>query len=171
MRRILVQSVLLVAWSVATALGWNALSPWGVPLTRGGVFDIAAEKGGWRRISILDARDVYDQELTIFIDARPKDEYQRGTIQGSLFLPADEFDRYYYEEDFESKILMRGGGPGPMNADHIVFCSGGTCTDSVVVAEQLTELGYERVWVMEDGYDAWLNQDDPVEVPSEEEAF
>lgn len=158
--------MLLLVWSALTALGWNLLSPWGIPLTRGGIFDIAAEQGGWLRISLLDAKDFFEQGA-IFIDARPMEEQKTGTIRGALSLPADELETVYPE--FEMKVLGMGGGPGPMNMDHVVFCTGGTCTDSVVVADWLTEIGYERVWVMEEGYDTWLAQSLPVEVPLEEE--
>lgn len=156
MKKVLFQSIALSVWSALTAVGWNHFSPWRIPLRQGGAFDIAAARGEWRRISTLEAKQLYDGGATIFVDARPRGDYEQGTVQGAFSLPADAFDTWY--PNFEMQVP-------PMGVDHVIFCSGGTCTDSVQVANQLKDRGWERLWVMEDGYDAWLKAGYPVEAP------
>jgi len=156
MRALLLRAFVLFAWSALTAFGWNRFSPWGVPVTRGGAFDLAAARGGWHPISLLEAKELFDGNATVFVDARPRSEYAAGTIQGSFSLPSDDFEAAYPE--IEMMVP-------PVGVDHVIFCSGGTCTDSVFVADQLKERGYERLWVLRDGYDAWARQSYPTEVP------
>jgi rhodanese-related sulfurtransferase len=164
MKRLVLQSVLLLCWSALTAVGWNLVSPWGIPLTRGGVFDIEAAEGGWRKISILDAWDLY-QNGAIFIDARPIWEFKEGTIEQAYPLPVDDFEAYYPRFEMLYPPPPMGADLPPTGLDHVTFCTGGACTDSVLVARWLTERNHQRVWVMEEGYETWLEQGYPVGDP------
>ena len=42
------------------------------------------------------------------------------------------------------------------SAPVMIYCQGGTCTDSIAVGQKLRELGFQRLHVFEDGYPAWV---------------
>jgi len=154
-KRVILRTVLIIAWSVGTALVWNATRSQGLPLTEGGVLSILAEKEGFACIMLPEAKEKYDAGA-IFIDARPMDEQDEGTIFGAFSLPAPAFDEWYPEIEMQVP---------PIGVDHVIFCSGGTCTDSIDVAKGLRERGFEQVFVMEEGYEAWLEQGYPTGDP------
>ena len=63
-----------------------------------------------------------------FLDVREQDEYDAGTIPGSVFIP-----RGHLESQVENKIPKRDG-------ELVVYCAGGT--RSAFAAKTLEELGY-----------------------------
>jgi rhodanese-related sulfurtransferase len=144
--RVILRTIIILAWSVGTALVWNAARSEGIPLTRGGILNIIAQREGFAFIILPEAKVKYDNGA-IFIDARPREEQEaEGTIFGAFSLPAPAFDEWYPEIEMQV---------APIGMDHVIFCSGGTCTDSIDVAKRLREMGWERVFVMEEGYQDW----------------
>ena len=87
-----------------------------------------------------------------FLDVREQDEYDAGTIPGSVYIP-----RGFLESQVESKIPNH-------DTPVVVFCAGGT--RSAFAAETLEELGYSNVSSMSGGFGQWKNEDRPWITPA-----
>jgi len=88
-----------------------------------------------------------DGRSVLILDARPSVFFENGHVPGALNLARDEFAHDY-------RALT-----GVLQAAHdkpiIVYCSGGDCHDSRLVANALLSLGFGDVRVFTGGWDAW----------------
>jgi molybdopterin/thiamine biosynthesis adenylyltransferase/rhodanese-related sulfurtransferase len=82
-----------------------------------------------------------------FVDVREADEYDQGTIPGSVFIP-----RGFLESQIESKVRER-------DTPLVVFCAGGV--RSAFAAKTLLELGYTDVTSLAGGFGRWKDQGRP----------
>lgn len=89
------------------------------------------EKIQYVKISPKDAKEIMDNEESIFLDVRTKDEYDQGHIEGAVLLPVDEISSKAEEvlKDKKAKIL--------------VYCRSGN--RSATAAKALIKMGYENV--------------------------
>ena len=79
-----------------------------------------------------------------FLDVRESDEFEQGTIPGSVFIP-----RGNLELSVEGKIPDK-------DTPVIVYCAGGA--RSAFAAKSLAELGYADVVSMSGGFNQWKNE-------------
>jgi rhodanese-related sulfurtransferase len=94
------------------------------------------------------------QSGAAFIDARRRDEYLAGHVQGAFYLPSEVF--------YES-----GGSPEALNylaKDQVlvIYCGGGACDASHNTAKLLQQAGFPRTHVMKDGYPSWTSAGHPI---------
>ena len=86
----------------------------------------------------------------VWVDARPRAKFEREHIPGAVLLNEDEWVRLVgpFLDEWE---------PGK---NIVVYCDGGSCDASHAVAKRIKEeLQVESpVWVLHDGWDAWLQQ-------------
>ena len=87
-----------------------------------------------------------------FLDVREQDEYDQGTIPGSIFVP-----RGHLEAQAESRL-------GTKDEPVVVFCAGGN--RSAFAAETLQQLGYTDVVSMAGGFGRWKNEGRPWITPA-----
>jgi molybdopterin/thiamine biosynthesis adenylyltransferase/rhodanese-related sulfurtransferase len=87
-----------------------------------------------------------------FLDVREQDEYDQGTIPGSVFVP-----RGHLEAQAETKL-------GAKDRPVVVFCAGGN--RSAFAAETLGQLGYNDVVSMTGGFGRWKNEGRPWITPA-----
>jgi rhodanese-related sulfurtransferase len=104
-----------------------------------------AEEASTLDISLAQARGLYDQGI-FFLDARSKEDYEKGHVANALHLPLE--------------ALEAGARPDALNvldpsAKVVVYCSGGDCHASHDVVIRLNSLGYHSCYVMKDGFPAW----------------
>src|SRR5579885_2742518 len=90
------------------------------------------------RISLSGAKNRFDRNSSIFLDARPPEEYKGGHIPGALNFYADEFDQFAPQllpllPDKNKEIIAYGHGSG--------------CELSILLARRLANLGYAHVKV------------------------
>jgi len=85
-----------------------------------------------------------DQGRATFLDVREADEFEQGTIPGSVFIP-----RGNLELSVEGKISDK-------STPVIVYCAGGA--RSAFAAKALAELGYTDVVSMSGGFNQWKNE-------------
>jgi rhodanese-related sulfurtransferase len=98
-------------------------------------------------ISLEDFREQVSEKRGLILDARPEIFYEIGHVPGAVSFPREEFDKAYLSlrsrlEPDRSQLLM-------------VYCSGGDCEDSQMVADGLSKLGYRRIYVFKGGWGAW----------------
>jgi molybdopterin/thiamine biosynthesis adenylyltransferase/rhodanese-related sulfurtransferase len=80
----------------------------------------------------------------VFLDVREQDEYEQGTIPGSVFIP-----RGHLESNVENRITDK-------STPIVVFCASGV--RSVFAADTLQELGYADVVNLVGGFQRWKNE-------------
>lgn len=90
-------------------------------------------------------------ESPVLLDVRALDEWESGHLRGAVHIP-----RGRLEAEAESRIPDK-------SREVVVYCAGGV--RSLLAAESLKELGYERVISMEGGYDDWADASLPSEQP------
>src|SRR6267378_5377950 len=97
-----------------------------------------------KQIDIDEARRMLEKPGTVLVDVREADEWRQGHIPNAVAIP-----RGFLELRVEEKI-----------PDHktpvILQCASGT--RSLLAARTLRELGYENVYNMTGGFNAWKDR-------------
>jgi rhodanese-related sulfurtransferase len=95
------------------------------------------------------------REGRLFLDARRSSVYGEGHIPGARSFPVWESDigervKALYEEGLDQ------------NAPIVLYCSGGDCEDSHMLAEKLYMVGFNALYVYKDGFPGWQKRGLPV---------
>ena len=101
-----------------------------------------------------DAQALFKQGR-LFLDARRSSVYADGHVPGARSFPVWESDvadrvKAFYEEGLDQ------------NAPIVIYCSGGDCEDSHMLAEKLYMVGFNDLLVDKDGFPAWQKRGLPV---------
>ena len=103
---------------------------------------------GENEVTLETARSWGDK--IVWVDARPRAKFEREHIPGAVLLNEDEWVRLVgpFLDEWE---------PGK---NIVVYCDGGGCDASHAVAKRIKEELQVKspVWVLHDGWDAWLQQ-------------
>lgn len=105
-------------------------------------------------ISTDDAEALHKQQR-LFLDARRSTVYADGHIAGARSFPVWESDiadrvKAFFEEGLDQ------------NAPIVIYCSGGDCEDSHMLAEKLYMVGFNALFVYKDGFPGWQKRGLPV---------
>ncbi|MCW5764798.1 MAG: rhodanese-like domain-containing protein [Phycisphaeraceae bacterium] len=97
-------------------------------------------------VTLEQARSLHQSGTASFIDARNPDEYASGSIPGAINMPPDAF--------------LGGKIPDALFAISrdlpiVVYCGGGDCDASILVALKIRELGWKTAVVFEQGITGW----------------
>lgn len=160
---ILFKTALIILIGSAMGLIYNAVSPGGIAL-----------KGNWSPKITSDSLVVpygYEEDVdppainldyammkfqsrkTIFLDARYPEDFKAGHIKGAVNLPYEE------SEEYAPQVLPKL----PKEEEIIAYCDGTECEESLLLARELRELGYEDIKVFFGGWQEWLKAGLPVE--------
>lgn len=91
-----------------------------------------------------------------FLDARRSADYRAGHIAGAWSLPV-------WESDLEARLTTFEAGSAASYGDLLVlYCGGGDCQDSHLLAGKLLALGYRHLRIYRDGFPDWVAQGRPV---------
>jgi len=90
-----------------------------------------------------------------FLDSRRSAEYELGHIAGAWSLPVWESTLEDRLTEFEAKANP------PAEAPLVLYCSGGGCEDSHLLAARLFKLGYRNLLIYRDGYPDWASKGRP----------
>jgi len=117
-----------------------AFLPWSLPRAHA-----AANTGRDLELSLSAALAWGEQPL--WIDARSSEEFESGHVPKAVLLNEDHWD------DLLGDVIQACQPPRPV----IVYCSNLGCQASKGVAARLKrELGWEQVYVLKGGWEAWL---------------
>lgn len=108
-----------------------------------------------REITSTEAWEAF-QKGAAFLDARRSADFEAGHIQGAFSLPVWESTLDERLVEFEAKANR------PPEAPLVLYCSGGSCEDSHLLASRLFQLGYRHLLIYRDGYPDWAAQGRPV---------
>jgi len=94
----------------------------------------------------------------LFLDARRSAEYELGHIKGAWSLPI-------WEDTLEGRLIEfeAKANPAPEGA-LVLYCSGGSCEDSHLLASKLFQMGYRNLLIYREGYPDWVNQGRPIAI-------
>jgi rhodanese-related sulfurtransferase len=151
------QSMAILTIAVIVGLGVNSLRHERLPLVPDWSAEVqrsSASGGDNLIISLEDAEVLYFDQGALFFDARPKEQYLKGHIEGAKNLPWEDFDRYFPQ-------AMAGI---PHDAIIIAYCDGEGCSLSRELATALLAQGYDRVRVLVNGWKIWQQFNLPTEI-------
>ena len=98
-------------------------------------------------VGLEQFRSAVDGKSTLILDARPSVFFENGHVPGALNLARDDFAKDYRR--------LTGVLQSAHDKPIIVYCSGGECHDSKLVANALLSLGFSNVSVFTGGWEAW----------------
>lgn len=147
--------------SIIIGFTYNFLSPSGIPLIKEEIklgefaeppknpdeLDYTKIKA----IKIDQAYKLFDDGIQ-FVDARDMWEFADGHVKGAINLPEIDFapDHPALKELNKNEVL-------------VIYCSSSECGLSTKLAIELLKLGYENLYVFEEGWDEWVERDYPIE--------
>jgi rhodanese-related sulfurtransferase len=113
-------------------------------------FAVHADKP-YVEIAYNDVKALHDAGV-LFLDARRTSIYEQGHIAGARPFSVWESDvddkvRKFYDERSE---------PAQQALPIVVYCSGGDCEDSHMLAQKLWGIQFNNVYVYKDGYPDWV---------------
>ncbi len=152
MRKSLVQCLVLTLVGLAAGFGFNAVSPHPLPV----VPKAGQTVKGFRMVTTEEVKFYLQEEKsTRLVDARSREEYSLGHIPGALSVP---------EDDFEASFA-KAKDPLAKARWVIVYCSGGSCATSEMVAEKLAAKGLpaDRILIAGEGFPGWMRGKNPIE--------
>lgn len=158
------KQVLIILLSAAIiSVAVNVVSPNSIPLVgsyrtlstgSGPVIPPTAGKGDPPFIDINAAQFEFSAGVALFVDAREPEEFECGTIPGSISIPFD----YLPEEDPAGYIDSALSGDAK-DRQIIVFCSGEECDLSLHLARNMQDFGYTNLSIFFGGAREWKNFD------------
>ena len=101
-----------------------------------------------------DAEALHKQQR-LFLDARRSSVYADGHIAGARSFPV-------WESDIADRVKSFFDEGLDQNAPIVIYCSGGDCEDSHMLAEKLYMVGFNNLYVYKDGFPAWQKRGLPV---------
>jgi rhodanese-related sulfurtransferase len=87
----------------------------------------------------------------LFLDARRTSVYEAGHIAGARSFSV-------WEADVDQKVnalFDERGDPADQNKPIVIYCSGGACEDSHMLAEKLWGIQFNNLYVYKDGFPDW----------------
>ncbi|MCF8108868.1 MAG: rhodanese-like domain-containing protein [Desulfohalobiaceae bacterium] len=144
----------LLTLALLLAVGSNYWRSGGIPLIGDWSTEarFADASGDSLVIPLERARQLFEEEAAVFVDARAASQYQDGHIQGALNIPWQEADSYFMDvlERLESAQAI------------ITYCDGESCDLSHELALFLKEMGFDNVQVLVNGWTVWKEAGLPV---------
>jgi len=100
---------------------------------------------GYDAVKQLHAKDA------LFLDARRTSVYEQGHIPAARPFSVWESDI----DEKVNKLFEERGDPRQQAEPIVVYCSGGDCEDSHMLAQKLWGIQYNNVYVYKDGFPDW----------------
>jgi len=156
---IIKELAMIILLTLSISLAANYFHPKGLKLTVPYApqilqTDIASESNtDPKSIDIKEAASCYGKIGYLFIDARSEADFHKCHITNAINLPEHNFDMYV--DNFMSQT-----NPGQTL---ITYCGSADCPLSVHLAEKLFFMGFDHVYHLSGGLDAWLNENLPVQ--------
>jgi rhodanese-related sulfurtransferase len=98
-------------------------------------------------VELPEFRAAVENKSALIFDARPAPFFLQGHVPGALNLARDNFAHDYRQ----LSGILKARTDQPI----IVYCAGGACHDSRLVANALITLGFTDVSVFTGGWDVW----------------
>jgi rhodanese-related sulfurtransferase len=148
------QGLSILVISLLVALAVNQFRPGNISIIGDWSLETRMENadGGLMIISLEEARKLFENQEATFIDARPKEQYHEGHINGALSLPWQGVNDYFIE-------IAEQLDP---NQPIISYCDGETCDLSHELALFLIDMGFTDSRVLVNGWSLWIKAGLPI---------
>lgn len=107
-----------------------------------------------REISVPQAKALWDRGDVTFFDARIPAEFAEGHVEGAINLTGSEMSSAQGVE--KTKFADR-------SLPVVIYCGGGLCDASHLLAQMLELAGYTQIHIMKDGFPAWQQAGHPTQ--------
>jgi rhodanese-related sulfurtransferase len=138
----------------ATATTTTAPSPSGAEVRKAPAVDLAKFQPhpdkAYVEISGEEAAALHAKGV-LFLDARRSSVYEEGHIAGSRPFSVWEAD----VDDKVNALFEERQDPADQNKPIVIYCSGGACEDSHMLAQKLWGVQFNNVYVYKDGFPDW----------------
>jgi rhodanese-related sulfurtransferase len=104
-----------------------------------------ADNPGVRLITLQEAEDLWAAAEAVFFDARGAGPYGEGHVPRARNLPATESGQKLPADFMEL----------PQERTLVVYCEGGDCQSSLLLAKRLHDEGFKDIRVMTGGWEEW----------------
>jgi rhodanese-related sulfurtransferase len=104
-------------------------------------------------ISLTEAKKLFFRQAAVFIDARPKEDFEKGHIKGAKSLPW---------RDVGQRFMPVTENLSP-DTTIITYCDGEACELSRHLANFLIDAGFSHVRILLNGWTKWQNAHLPSE--------
>jgi rhodanese-related sulfurtransferase len=94
----------------------------------------------------------------LFLDARRTSVYEQGHITGARPFSVWESDI----DEKVNKLFTERSDPRDQNLPIVIYCSGGDCEDSHMLAQKLWGIQFNNVYVYKDGFPDWQKRGLPI---------
>jgi len=108
-------------------------------------------------IGFADVKALHDK-IVLFLDARRTSVYEQGHIPGARSYSVWESDI----EDKVRKLFDERSDPRQQLLPIVIYCSGGDCEDSHMLAQKLWGIQFNNIYVYKDGFPDWQQHGAPV---------
>ena len=122
-------------------------------------FFVQADYPGVRLITLAEAEDLWRAGEAAFIDARTADLYREGHVPRALSAPAQEAEAAL--PSFFERL--------PLEAALVIYCEGGDCQSSLILAKRLHDEGFKDIRVLSGGWEEWKRAGLPEETGDDQE--
>lgn len=109
-------------------------------------------------VGLEEFHSAVESKSALILDARPSVFFEQGHVPGALNLARDAFARDYRQ----LAPVLKPATDKPI----FVYCAGGDCHDSRLVANALMSLGFSNVRVFTGGWEEWSKARLPVSTGS-----
>jgi len=111
--------------------------------------DTKAKEGEFPSVNYKQVIDRLENPDFVFIDARPSHEYEEDRIPGAINLDPMGDEDLLMQTLFESV---------PQGKKYIIYCHGGNCDLSHMVAERMKNFGFENLFIFTGGWEVWTKE-------------
>jgi rhodanese-related sulfurtransferase len=94
----------------------------------------------------------------LFLDARRTSVYEQGHIPGARPFSVWESDI----DEKVNKLYAERSDPKDQDLPIVIYCSGGDCEDSHMLAQKLWGIGFNNAYVYKDGFPDWQKRGEPI---------
>jgi rhodanese-related sulfurtransferase len=102
-----------------------------------------------------DSVELLHRRNALFLDARRSSVYAQGHIPGARSFPV-------WESDIDARVKALFEEGLDQRAPVVIYCSGGNCEDSHMLAQKLYMVGFDNVLIYRDGFPDWQKRRHPV---------
>jgi rhodanese-related sulfurtransferase len=102
-----------------------------------------------------DSVELLHRRKALFLDARRSSVYTDGHIPGARSFPV-------WESDIDARVKALFEEGLDQRAPVVIYCSGGNCEDSHMLAQKLYMVGFDNVLIYRDGFPDWQKRRHPV---------
>lgn len=119
-------------------------------LTKSTTTELISDSDEIPSVSYQQVKAKLDDPDVVFIDARPIEEFAESKIGNAIscfpYIEEDEMMRIIFEEIPRDKI-------------YIIYCHGGNCDLSHMVAERMKEFDFKDIFIYTAGWEEWSKKE------------